>query len=874
MQTMDLGLRRAGPCMWAGDPAGASCPAVQGGRSSPPTTPPHVGAYRGDAVSWRRGFGFAGRAAGVFAFVWTAVLLVSAALPVTRIDPAEQGFVSKRLEPAAPEAVPGPVRLAITRVIPEAARRLPLSAVRLTGGPLKNAQDLNARILLALEPDRMLAGYRLRAGLTPKAEGYGGWDAVQGKQLTGHLAGHYLSGVSLMYAATGDPRFRERVDHLVRELKEVQDHRGNGYLGALTDNQGTDAAELFEQVAGGDIRSGGFDLNGMWSPWYTLHKTYAGLRDAWRYTGNATALELERKFAAWAESIVGRMTDTQVQRMLNTEFGGMNEIFADLYADTGDLRWLQLSYRFEHHAFTEPLKRHQDNLAGKHGNTQVPKLIGSLARFSYVGDPGDGYAASFFWDRVVQHHSYATGGHGKDEYFGEPDQLSERVDGRVAETCNVYNMLKLTRQMFTLRPDAHYADFHERALFNHILASQDPQEGWACYMVPVGRGVQREYERNMLDGGFTCCTGSSLESHALHGHGLYYASDDTFWVNLYAPSTAAWAEADVRLTTETDFPEGESVRLQFKLAAPKRFTLALRRPFWTDAGFAVTVNGVPVPAVELAAPEADANRPRNRAAAEPTVSWFVRLERMWENGDVVSVTLPKRLRLEPLPDNPRRVALLWGPLVLAGTWARRRRPDAAGAGRRRSTRSPSSWPPSDRFQNGSSPFPTGRGAFGRWAWAMIARSSSSRCIGSIVGPTPCIGISSRHRNGSSVPRRSPPRASVRRSSRRPRWASCNPARCRRSATPTCRAKRLRRTASWVGPVGGRGSGSRSMCRWIRHIRWPSWSRTTWTSGANGPSTSWSTASGWVSSASNAAARCGSLTSSIRSRRSWSGTSSG
>ncbi len=277
-----------------------------------------------------------------------------------------------------------------------------------------------------------------------------------------------------MYAATGDPRFKERAEYLVKELKEVQDKRGNGYLGAITDHQGTDGEAIFERVAKGDIRSGGFDLNGMWSPWYTLHKTFAGLRDAYRFTGNPTALELEINYAKWAEGIVGRMTDAQVQRMLNTEFGGMNEVFADLYADTGDPRWLALSYKFEHRAFTEPLKRHQDNLAGKHGNTQVPKMIGSLARFAYTGDPGDGYAASFFWDSVVQHHSYATGGHGKDEYFGEPDKLSDRVDGRTAETCNVYNMLKMTRKMFALRPDAYYADFHERALFNHILASQDP----------------------------------------------------------------------------------------------------------------------------------------------------------------------------------------------------------------------------------------------------------------------------------------------------------------------------------------------------------------------------------------------------------------
>ncbi len=211
----------------------------------------------------------------------------------------------------------------------------------------------------------------------------------------------------------------------------------------------------------------------------------------------------------------------------------------------------------------------------------------------------------FFWDRVVQHHSYATGGHGKDEYFGEPDKLSDRVDGRTAETCNVYNMLKMTRLMFALRPDAHYADFHERALFNHILASLDPQDGWACYMVPVGRGVQHEYERNMLDGGFTCCVGSSMESHALHGDGIYYESGDKLWVNLYAPSTAEWAAAGVKLSMETDFPEGESATLRLTVARPKEFTIALRRPFWVGTNFSVKVNGEAVAPELLAAPRSE-----------------------------------------------------------------------------------------------------------------------------------------------------------------------------------------------------------------------------------------------------------------------------
>src|SRR6266704_637335 len=343
----------------------------------------------------------------------------------------------------------------IEPVISDAARPLPLSAVRLTGGPLKRAQDLDAQYLLKLEPDRMLAFFRKRAGLEPKAQPYGGWDG-DGKNLTGHIAGHYLSAISLMWAATGDARFKERADYIVSQLKEVQEAHGDGYMGALANGK-----ERFAEVAQGNIRSGGFDLNGLWSPWYVLHKDYAGLRDAYRFAGNRTALDLETKFAAWAEGILSKLNDAQIQKMLNTEFGGMNEVLADLYADTGDKRWLALSYRFEHHAFTDALKRGQDNLNGKHGNCQIPKMMGSAARYGYTGDPGDVMAASFFFDRVASHHSYATGGHGLAEYFGPADRISPRVDGRAAETCNVYNMIKLARRMFSIRPDTFYADFHE-----------------------------------------------------------------------------------------------------------------------------------------------------------------------------------------------------------------------------------------------------------------------------------------------------------------------------------------------------------------------------------------------------------------------------
>ena len=539
------------------------------------------------------------------------------------------------------------------------ARPLPLSAVRLLAGPLKHAQELDASYLLALEPDRMLAYYRDRAGLRPKAEPYGGWDG-DGRNLTGHIAGHYLSAVSLMWSATGDPRFKQRADYIVGELKQVQDAHRDGFLSALKGGR-----TAFDELSRGEIRSAAFDLNGEWSPWYTLHKTYAGLRDAYRHARNRTALDVEIKFAAWAERVLSRLDDAQLQHMMNTEFGGMNEVMCDLYADTGDARWLALSYKFEHRAFLEPLERHQDDLAGTHANTQIPKILGSAARFLYTGTPSDLLAAGFFWDRVVQHHSFSSGGHGKDEYFGPADELSDWIDGRTAETCNVYNMLKLTRRLFSFWPDPHYADYHERALFNHMLASIDPADGRVCYMVPVGPAVTHEYQDMFRD--FTCDVGTGMENHALHGDGIYYEGDDRLWVNLYVPSSATWAKTGVELTMETDFPEGETAKLALRLRAPREFSLALRRPYWTGQGFLVKLNGQIVEPGQEPAPDSLDRTGRSqyrRPAYEP--SSYLELKRRWTSGDVVEVALPKTLHLEPLPDNPHRLSLMWGPLVLAG----------------------------------------------------------------------------------------------------------------------------------------------------------------------------------------------------------------
>jgi DUF1680 family protein len=531
---------------------------------------------------------------------------------------------------------------------------LPLTSVRLTGGPLKRAQDLDAQYLLELQPDRMLAYLRQRAGLQAKGQGYGGWDG-SGRQLTGHIAGHYLSAVSLMYAATGDTRFKERADDVVSELKNIQEAQGDGYLGALMDGQGIDGKVRFQELSKGVIRSGGFDLNGLWSPWYVEHKIFAGLRDAYRLTGNRTALDVETKFAAWVETILANLTDEQIQRMLATEFGGMNEVLVDLYVDTGDSRWLKLSGKFEHRAIIDPLANGKDILAGKHGNTQVPKMLGSLERYIYTGDEVDEKAAQFFWDEVAEHHSFATGGHGKNEYFGQPDKLNDMVDGRTAESCGTYNMIKMARTLFTVDPEVRYADFHERALFNAILAGQDTEDGRVSYMVPVGRGVQHEYQDKFES--FTCCVGSQMETHAFHAFGIYYESlpndaqkqraPQKLWVSLYAPTQVDWKTAGVKLEMTTDLPIGETAKLKVSPDKPKKFTLALRRPFWAGTGFKVDVNGHALK--DLPKPDS-----------------YVEITRTWKAGDTVEIALPKTLRKEPLPDNPNRTAILWGPLVLAG----------------------------------------------------------------------------------------------------------------------------------------------------------------------------------------------------------------
>ena len=528
----------------------------------------------------------------------------------------------------------GQTPIKIMPVVPLQAQPFNLHEVRLLDGPFKTGQDIGANYLLSLEPDRLLAGFRTEAGLKPKAEKYGGWEALG---IAGHTLGHYLSACAIAWASTGDKQFLDRVTYLVDELAECQKAEGNGYVAAIPGGK-----KAFAEIAAGDIRSSGFDLNGVWVPNYTMHKVLAGLRDAYRQCGNRKALEVSKGLADWFEKTCSGLNEDQMQKVLAAEHGGMNEVFADLYADTGDARYLALARRFHHKAVLDPLALGEDILPGKHANTQIPKLIGLATLYELAGDPSDRAAAQFFWDRVVHHHSYVTGGNCEAEHFGPPDKLNDRLSPLTTETCNVYNMLKLTEHVFGWNPKAETADFYERALLNHIRSSQRP-DGCVIYNLSLKPGFHKEYQS--LTNGFTCCVGTGMENHVKYGEGIYFHDDRSVWVNLFIASEVNWRSHNVNLRQETAWPDADHSTITVTCPRPREFTLRIRHPFWADT-LTVKVNG------ELVS---DSTSP----------SSYCQLKRTWKSGDKVEIGFPMALRTEAMPDNRNRIAVFYGPTLLA-----------------------------------------------------------------------------------------------------------------------------------------------------------------------------------------------------------------
>ncbi len=509
------------------------------------------------------------------------------------------------------------------------AQAFRLEEVRLLEGPFKHAMDLNNRYLLALDADRLLHNFRVNAGLPSSAQPLGGWEEPRG-ELRGHSIGHYLSGLALAYASTGEEKLKQRAEYMVAELAKCQAALGkSGYLSAYPET-------FFDRVEA---------RQNVWAPYYTLHKIYAGLIDVYDYCGNPQALDVCKKFADWVIARNDRLTDEQMQAMLGTEHGGMNESLANLYALTGDEKYLKIALRFNHKAVIDPAAERQDKLTGLHANTQIPKFIGTAREFELTGRDDLKTASLFFWDTVVKERSYVIGGHSDGESFSDKTRLSEAFGPSTTETCNTYNMLKLTRHLFCWDPQAQYGDYYERALYNHILASQNPEDGMVCYYVPLRTGSRKEY--GTQNESFWCCTGTGMENHAKYGDSIYFHDGGkNLWLNLFIASELNWKAKGVQVRQETKFPDQASTKLTFTAGKPVELSLNIRHPFWVVTGFEIKVNGQK---------QADAGKPGSYAV----------VTRTWKTGDMVDITIPFSLRTEGFKDNPNRFAFLNGPIVLS-----------------------------------------------------------------------------------------------------------------------------------------------------------------------------------------------------------------
>lgn len=528
-------------------------------------------------------------------------------------------------------------RMAVKPVIPLKAYAFDLKDVQLLDGPFKTAMMADEKYLLSIDPDRLLSGFRSHSGLKPKGALYEGWES---SGLAGHTLGHYLSALSMLYASSRNPVVLKRINYIVKELDECQVARKTGYIGAIPKED-----TIWAEVAKGDIRSRGFDLNGGWSPWYTVHKVFAGLLDAYLYTGNKKALQIAEGLANWTGEELKNLNDEQIQKMLLCEYGGMAETLTNLYAITGNKKYLNLSYKFYDKRILDGLANKQDILPGKHSNTQIPKIIASARRFELTKDERDKAIADFFWETVTQHHSYATGGNSNYEYLGAPDKLNDQLTENTTETCNTYNMLKLTRHLFAVEPSSALMDYYEKALYNHILASQNHDDGMMCYFVSLRMGGRKEYSTPFTT--FTCCVGSGMENHVKYNEAIYArGADGSLYVNLFIPSVLRYKEKGLILKQESGLPANSTISYTLSAVKPVLVPIKIRNPKWSSNTI-VRINGVKV--------NTEANN-----------EGYLVLNRKWKNNDKIEVKFSESVYTEAMPDNANRKAIFYGPVLLAG----------------------------------------------------------------------------------------------------------------------------------------------------------------------------------------------------------------
>jgi DUF1680 family protein len=519
------------------------------------------------------------------------------------------------------------------------AQPFALGRVTLLDGPFKTATDINRAYLLKLDPDRFLWPFHERAALPTKGERYGGWER---KDIVGQTAGHYLTACALMYANTGDKELKRRVDYMVSEIATVQAKHGNGYAGSVR-------PEVWKFVFAGDLKVHKWGLGGGYVPWYVLHKTYAGLIDAYTHAGNKQALEVACKFADWAKKGTDNLSEEQFQQSLLCEYGGMNDCLAQLYAITGNKDYLALARRFNHQQILGPLAAERDELQGKHVNTQLPKIIGAARMYEQTGESNFATLTRFFWDRIIDTRSYAPGGIDFHEHFRAAGEESKFLNWDSTETCSTYNMLKLTRHLFGWQPDAKYMDYYERALYNQILGSQDPLTGGVTYFYSLKPGHFKTY--STPEDSMWCCVGTGIENHSKYGDTIYHHSDTSLWVNLFIPSQLDWKERGLTVRQETTFPRTDTTTLTLSTKKPQELAIKIRVPYWATKGAEVWVNGT-------------------KETIEAKPQSYLTLSRTWNDGDTIKVRLPMNLHLYHARDDKNLAVVMFGPLVLAGELGR------------------------------------------------------------------------------------------------------------------------------------------------------------------------------------------------------------
>ena len=510
--------------------------------------------------------------------------------------------------------------------------------VRLLPSIFTENRERTANWILSLPVNSLLQSFRNTSGTYAALEGgysvvhkLGGWESLD-CDLRGHTTGHILSALAYLYASTGDAKYKVKADSLVNGLAKVQqtytDNGSAGYISAYGEGL------INRNIAGESV----------WAPWYTLHKIYAGLIDQYLYSDNEQALDMMKKAASWAYHKLKPLTGEQRKLMLHNEFGGVNEAFYNLYAITGNEEHKWLATYCYHAAVIDPLADHKDELFFKHANTFIPKLLGEARNYELFAHDRSNAVVRFFWDTVVEHQTFCTGGNSHKEKFIPADSISRYLTGYTQETCNTNNMLKLTRHLFSWDPDPKYADFYERALYNHILGQQDPETGMVAYFLPLLPGAYKVY--STPDKSFWCCVGTGFENHAKYNEAIYYHDDKGLYVNLFIPSVLDWKEKGIRLTQETKFPFDENVTLTIDADKPTHMPIYLRYPYWTEQ-VEVQVNG-------------------KRVAVQQKPSSYITINRVWKQGDKIEVRYPMNLHLAATNDNPDKAAVMYGPLVLAG----------------------------------------------------------------------------------------------------------------------------------------------------------------------------------------------------------------